>query len=375
MKKLKVLFLTNIPAPYRIEFWNELGKYVDLYVWFQALGNINVRWDISHINMNYKYDFLKEIRVHNDMRINPEIIRKLRSNTFDVYIMGGYSNPTEMLAIRWLKANRIPYILNSDGGFIKKDTILKGWIKRKFISSASLWLSSGSHCTDYLVHYGAKKEYVYEYPFSSVFTGSDQEIKRLSQNEKDEIKRQMGLNKIVVLTIGQLIYRKGIDILLEAFKTFDKNDVSLIIIGRGPLKEKFLKYIHENNMKNVLLMDFMNYFELGKYYQISDIFVFPTRYDIWGLVLNEAITFGLPVISSNVAGASYSLIKEAQNGYIFKSGDKQDLKNKLESLIYDEALRKEFGKASKMKAAEYTIGKMAAAHVEAINKFYREFME
>jgi len=365
----KVLIISNIPSPYKIDFFNELGKYVELTAWFESQNERNRKWEIKHIGDNFKYEFLKGITIRVSNHFNINVLKKLSKERFDVYVIGGYSTLTEIIAINWLKKNNVPFILCIDGGFIKNENKLMRFFKKKLISSATYWISSGRNCTKYLQHYGIKREEIIEYPFSSV-KYTDQEIKSISEREIINFRNKEGLNKIVLLTVGQFIPRKGIDLLLKAYENINCNEVSLVIIGEGPLKSNYMQYIKEKNIKNIIIKDFLQKEELINYYKISDIFIFPTRYDIWGLVINEAMEFGLPIISSDMAGAPYDLVRDGENGYIFKAGDIDELKSKIELLIKDETKRKIFSQKSLEIIKTYTIENMTKKYLEVIKRIY-----
>ena len=166
---MRVLFLTNIPSPYRVDFFNQLGKECDLTVLFERdkASDRDAKW-VSNNAKNYKEIFLKGRKLNSDGAISFDVIKWLNVKKFDIFVIGGYSTPTGMLAIQYLKFKKIPFVLNSDGGFIKKDKKMKYLIKKYFISSAKWWLSTGETTTEYLVHYGAKKEDTFVYPFTSI---------------------------------------------------------------------------------------------------------------------------------------------------------------------------------------------------------------
>ncbi|MCX8128919.1 MAG: glycosyltransferase family 4 protein [Clostridia bacterium] len=365
---LRVLYITNIPTPYRIDFWNELGKHVDLTVWFEAANYKHRKWDIRDLGLNFKYEFLKGLMFGAGRQFNIGMFRKLKQEKYDVLIISCYNSPSEMLVITWLNIKKIPFIFTSDGGFPKKDIKIKYLLKKYLISSAREWLSSGSNCTRYLNHYGADKELIFEYPFSVDFKVEGQTS--LTCEERLELKNRDNLNDVVVLTVGQFIHRKGIDVLLSAFKEIGNKNVSLVIIGDGPLKEEYGSYVSGNNLQNVVIKDFMQKDELVKYYKIADIFVLPTRYDIWGLVVNEAMYFGLPVIATNKTGAAFDLIEDGVNGYVVDSEDIGQLKSKLAYLIDNAEVRAEFSKKSFEKIQYYTIKNMVKQYLNAINKFH-----
>ncbi len=365
---MNVLFITNIPSPYRVEFFNELGKRCNLTVWFEAESEANRQWNVNKHAMSFKSLFLKGITVGMDKHVNWSIIKELKKSKFDIYIMGCYSSPTEMAAIRWLKSNRIPFLLNSDGGFVPQESKWKFRLKKYFISSASGWLSSGSQCTEYLKHYGANPEFIYEYPFSSL-SYSEEERVPMSPSKLRQFKLKESLKSKVILSVGQFISRKGFSELIESFEKLDGGDTSLVIVGGGPLKEQYRKIIAELRLKNVVLKSFMSREQLIEFYKAADVFVLPTRYDVWGLVVNEAMSFGLPVIATSKTGAAYTLIENGTNGYVVDESDTDGIILRCEFLLKHEQVRREFGEASMNKSGDFTVKKMVAAHLESFETF------
>jgi glycosyltransferase involved in cell wall biosynthesis len=109
---------------------------------------------------------------------------------------------------------------------------------------------------------------------------------------------------------------------------------------------------------------FVNQSELGKYYIAADVFVFPSLYETWGLVLNEAMQFGLPAVVSSGVGSDPDLVIEGRTGYGFAPGDSAALAGHLGRLVSDPALRAELGRNARAHAAGYTV----AASVRGIRQ-------
>ncbi|MGF7032846.1 glycosyltransferase involved in cell wall biosynthesis [Paenibacillus mucilaginosus] len=367
--KPKVMFMTNIPSPYRVDFFNELGKHCDLTVWFQAKNEANREWKVDGIGRHFQYKFLPGRTFGLDKHLNFSVWKELQRSRFDVHIMGCYSSPTEMMAIQWLRMRRIPFILNSDGGFpAPEESRFKRNLKKGLISSASFWLSSGKNCTEYLTYYGAKADQIHEYPLSSVHYTPEQ-LRPLSPERHAELKRRHNLKETVFLSVGQFIERKGLDLLLRSFRELNAPDASLLLIGGGPQEEEYRAYLKENQVENVVILPFLQKEELIEYYKVSDAFVLPTRYDVWALVLNEAIMFGLPLISTTMAGASHDLIEEGRNGYMIPVDDQQRLTSALRGILESPERRARFGERSLEIAARYSMDHMVDAHLKALERF------
>lgn len=360
-QKNRVLFLTNIPSPYRVDFFNELGKKCDLTVLFENMNSDerNSGWCKRNFG-NFNGIMLKGIKINKNKTICFGIRKYL--NKYNIIVVGGYSTPTGMLAIIYLNIKKIPYIINVDGGLIKKDSQLKYKFKKYFISSALAWLSTGERTNEYLIHYGAKKENIYKYSFTSI-KEEDVIKKILDKNQKRVIKNEIGIvEEKVVISIGRFIYSKGFDILLKASKKLNEN-IGIYIIGGEPTDE-YLEIKKDFDLKNIHFVEFKCKEELKKYYMIADLFVLPTREDIWGLVINEAMACGLPVITTDKCIAGLELIDEGVNGYIIPTNDINKLEEKINKILNNDLLMENMTKNNLEKIKKYTLENMALEHIK-----------
>lgn len=369
---MKVLFLTNIPAPYRVDFFNKLGQHCELTVWFEAANEANREWEVSGLGRHFQYKFLKGRTFGLDKHLNLSIVRELEAQPFDAYILGCYSSPTEMIAIHWLKLRRKPFILNSDGGFPGEERWLLRKLKSYLISSASLWLSSGSQCTRYLRHYGAPDDRIREYPLAAVELPPSKQSP-LPSADRSQLKAKHRLGEVVLLAVGQFIPRKGFDVLIRAFGRLQREDgaqsASLVLIGGGPEKTRYAQMIKEANIRNVILKEFMQQEELISYWQAADLFVLPTRYDVWGLVLNEAAAFGLPIVATERAGAAHDLVRDGENGFVVAPDDEDALVRSCLQLVRDRDLRARFGLRSRELAERYSMDRMVDRHMHILQEW------
>jgi len=361
MKK-KVLFITNIPAPYRIDFYNELGKCVDLTVLFEAKGASD-----QGIRFNYNYDKIENFRaifLSNDdikeRRIDWSIFKYLKYGKYDVIVTTNYSYFTEMAALIYLKLRRIPYYMETDGGIIREENVLKKSFKRFLVSGAKGYFSPSKSSDDYLVYYGARKDRIHRYPFTSL-KKEDILSCPLAAHEKTEYRNQLSINEeFMVLGVGQFIYRKGWDILLQAAAKLDK-DIGVYIVGGEPTDE-YLKQQKELELVNVHFSSFKTKEELKKYFMAADVFILPTREDIWGLVINEARAYGLPVITTDKCVAGLELVEDNMNGFLLSAEEADEIAEKINSLSANRTLCPQMGSASLKKISACTIEEMSVIH-------------
>lgn len=264
--------------------------------------------------------------------------------------------------------NKVPYIMNLDGAFIRKNFI-KNIIKRYLVTHAAGYFASGNHAAEYFKYFGADENKIYYHPFTSLH--ADEVLKEpLSETEKTRYKKKLGVDKSkMVLTIGQFIHRKGFDVLLEAWNKELDESCSLVIVGGGEEENQYRQYIADHNLENVQLVGFKQKEEIFEYYKAADLFVLPTREDIWGLVINEAMACGLPVISTNMCLGAVELIENGINGYIVPVNNSNELTEAMKKLLcVDSSV---IGIVNLQKITNYTYENVIKSHIQAINELVK----
>lgn len=363
-EKMRVLFLTNVPSPYRVEFFNQLGEFCELTVLYQKRRSSerDEKW-IGKSRNTFKSIYLKGISTGVDQTISFNVLNYLNKDKYDYFVICGLASPTEMIALTWCKIKKIPYYFESDGGFVKSGKGIKEAIKRFNLLGAKKYFSTGTIHDNYYISYGVSRDKIFHYPFSSVVY-EDILKKPISIEDKKILRDRCGYSyPILAITVGQFIYRKGMDILIKAWRNMPEN-CCLLIIGGKPIND-YIDIMKNNKNKNIRFIPFIEKDELSNYYRMSDFFVFPTREDIWGLVVNEALSFGLPVISSNRAAAAVELVKDSLNGFLFESENVEKLEEKLNNYIKLPAEDKYSMACNALNTAhEYTIEKMVSRHLE-----------
>lgn len=363
--KDKILILGSFPAPYRVEVFNGIASQYDADIFFYTDKDQNRSKD--YFVKKERYFVLS---CSDDKRIFNECLKNLRRYklviAYDWYLP--FAVKVELMCIFY----NIPYIINCDGAFLSDKVSLKKSIKECFKSffvkrAAKCW-ASGNYAKKYFLHYKAMECNIVKHNFTSLHT-EDILTAPVKKFEKDELKKELGLsNKKMVLSIGQFIYRKGFDVLLKAWENMD-NDFQLVIIGGGEEKDNYLHLIREHNLQNVKLIDFKPKADIFKYYMASDIFVLPTREDIWGLVINEAMACGLPIVATNKCIAAMELIKG--NGIIVDPDSTEQLKNAIYKILTDEKLYLEFANNSVRLIQGNTVDAIYKSHIDVINGFFR----
>ncbi len=362
----KILVLSSFPAPYRVDVFKGLAETFELDVFFETNKDQNRSKDFFVSNDEFQYNIVNEkdgsIKFYN-------CIKNLKSYdlvlAYDWYLE--YALRVEVKCM----IHRIPYIINCDGAFIVSAKTVKDKckevIKHFFVRHAVACLSSGKSATNYFKYYGALEKNIHEHPFTSLHKGDILQSPVLEE-EKKLLRKKLKLeDKFTVISVGQFIERKGFDTLLSAWKNISMNG-QLIIVGGGEERAKYEKMIVDYSISGVKMIDFIPKQELIKYYMASDVFVLPTREDIWGLVVNEAMAVGIPVITTERCNAGIELIENDVNGFIVPVNDIHQMADKIQWLMEHEDIVRFMGINNIKKIKNYTLEKIVESHKEVFLK-------
>lgn len=356
---MKVLWLTNIPSPYRVAFFNELGQFCELTVLFERKASAERDNSWKQFNTDhFRAVFLPGKPIGVAEAFCPSVIQYL-TRAYDRIVVTNFSDPTGMLAVQWLKLRRIPYCLESDGAFPGSGAGLKERVKRWIIAGAAQYFSTASVHDDYYRLYGAPTDRIVRYPFTSVHA-KDVLPEPVGTEKKAALRTALGMTEQrIVISVGQFIHRKGYDILMKACSVMDSS-IGVYIIGGKPTEE-YLNMARDLHLSNVHFVGFKVKDELNQYYMAADAFVLPTREDIWGLVVNEAMAKGLPVVTTDRCVAGLEMVKNGSNGMIVPVEDVQGIAQAVTEVID----RPDMAQHALEIARRYTIENMAGVHIRA----------
>ena len=330
---MKTLFVFNHPAPYKVHVFNKLSKLADIQVIFErTAASDRPESFYSENHYNFPVIFLKRGAFGRENTSSGELKKYIKEHhqEYDTIVMNGYSTIAEMKAIRFMIKNKIPYVLQINGGVIKKDNPIKKKLKTYFISHAAKYFSPCSEADKYLIHYGAKKANIFHYPYGNYFK-KDVLERPLTQEEKNNLRLKWHLPiGTLFVNASQFIERKNNIQLISLFK---ERDESLLLIGAGSQKEEYEQYIKEHEINNVMLMDFMEKKDLFEILSACDCFVTLSFEDIFGHTTLEALANGIPVISSNRVVSSLDIITDGENGFIVDLNKENQIKKALDNAL------------------------------------------
>ena len=365
---MKVLWLTFIPSPYRLSFFEELGKQCELTVLFERASSKTRKnnWD-DFVFRGYQATVLPGITIGGYDRLCLGVSKYLNCS-YDKIVISNPTSPTGILAAAILRMKRIPYVVESDGAFPTGRTGgIRQKLKRFVMASAQLCFSTAQLHDQYYQECGVKETQLRRYPFTSLFAKDVYTGEHITQQDREDAKRLLNMTEQrVVLAVGQFVHRKGFDILLEAARKLPR-DIGFYFVGDVP-PDSYTSFVTEHQLTNVHFLGFQKKEKIGLFYTAADLFVLPTREDIWGLVINEAMAYGLPVITTDRCIAGLELVTNDENGYIVPVGDVEQTAQRIGTILDDPALCASMGQCSLRRIQAYTFENMSNVHMAAFQE-------
>jgi glycosyltransferase involved in cell wall biosynthesis len=373
--KKKVFMVTNIPTPYRLPLFKVISeklatKEIVLKVIFGGPGYARRKWHMDFSQYIFSYHILKpwKFRIKNNQErtffLYPGLLRIILHEKPELIIVIGFSFATlQILLYKLITGKRYIIWSGSIHNIYVKRGFFRNIIRKCLISHASGFVAYGSKAKDYLISMGAPAERI-EIGINTTDTEFYfRETERLrSQVKKLPVKQ--------VLYFGYLTSRKRIDLVLYALARINKldRDFNFVIVGDGPKRDSIFKMAAKLGIADkVQFTGFKQKTEIPAYLAIADCFVFPSEYDIWGLVLVEAMAAGLPCISSVLSGATIDLIQEGETGFALDFSETEKVAERI-LWIFDhpEEATRIGANASRFIRENVNIEKSAAGFVRSI---------
>lgn len=345
----KVLYLTNIEVPYRVLFFNELAKLCDLTVMYERRKSANRdnKWASGEAK-SFRVEYLDGKDIGDEYGFSWKILN-LVQRKWDVVVVGCYNSKVQMLAMAYMRLHHIPYIINLDGEpFIEKG--IKAFVKKMMLGGANGYLTAGVKAGESLKAAIGDKRSVIPYYFSSL---TDEEI---AKNACCDMKRLR-----FVLVVGQYFDYKGMDVALACAKM--DSTIKYKFVGMGGRTGLFLQ---ENSPipENVEIIPFLQKEELNKEYQHCGVLLLPTRQECWGLVVNEAASFGTPIVSTWGSGAAVEFISDNYPQYLAVPSDVESLLECIKRCLNSD--NSFYSDYLKKKSKKYSIEIMLDKHVKLL---------
>jgi glycosyltransferase involved in cell wall biosynthesis len=357
LRPLNIVFYSIVPSPYQRNLFYALSQHpeINLQVYYlesgcadspwsrkalqpyeKVLPGLFLAWGLSRFHLNWHLPNLQGV---------------------DVVILNGYQNLTSQLLL-WFYTGRVPCVFWGE-----KIVAASGGIKGKL---QKILAQALKRCRA-IVAIGslAKQDYQHRFPHHSIFN-----IPYYCNLSDFQATVQRPRDPVTILFCGQMIERKGVDLLLQAFDRLLQTGVKarLLLVGREAELPEMLRSLSPQAKQHIEYAGFHDPEYLPQFFEQADLFVLPSRYDGWGVVVNQALGAGLPIICSDAVGAAADLVEPGVNGAIVPAGDVDALYTALAKYVCDSEAIATASQASLTKAMNWTPEVGAKRWIEVFEK-------
>lgn len=382
---VKVSIIATHPIQYQIPWFIELAKQdqIDLTVYYALMPDQNEQgvgfgipftWDIPLLE-GYRWKLLPNRNNSPSLRgffksSTPAIYEELAVRKPHIVIITGWQS-LPLLQALWASIRLgIPRIIRAESNALR---IRKWWVRilhRILLLQYNSFLAIGKANTEFYLGYGIPQGQIfpcYYFIDNRRFQEQSDQIRTKRENIRSEW--GIGNNTVCFLYAGKLEPKKRIMDLMQAFDIAVKTvrNIHLLVVGTGELMEEAERFTHENELP-VSFAGFLNQSEIARAYVAGDCLVLPSDFgETWGLVVNEAMSCGLPAIVSDRVGCGPDLIIDGETGYIFPFGDIHALSALLAQLSSDRKSLRTMGEKARQHIANYSIEKATDGTLQAID--------
>jgi len=338
-----VWVLTNAPSPYQVELFSAITAL--------ATVDLNVRFLRDSNDSGPPRDFPHHVcptwlalSSGDELRLHGGPIREAIFGQHDLFVLSGLYTSMTFLCCAWFLHCRgkrwalwweRPRARDPRRGqslLWKTVHAIKDSIRSWLLRSADLVIGIGTAAVAEYQAMGVSPDRLRMLPYSCDVSRFGQVDDTVRENERAKFGWS---NQLVLLFSGQMIHRKGVDVLLRAFERVAglHPDVVLRLLGDGEDRQQLEALVPADLKSRVRFEGHVPQPELPAHFAAADLFVFPSRHDGWAVVINEACGAGLPIVATRQTGAVHDLVREGENGFVVEADDVNSLVDCLQWCI------------------------------------------
>jgi glycosyltransferase involved in cell wall biosynthesis len=298
-----------------------------------------------------------------------DVVRVVSKEKFDVLWIHGYNSFSHLLAVLAQRVRRGSVLLREEQTLLAPRPRWKQTVKRAalpLILGPATAVYIGSENRRWLRRFGFPESRLFPAPYCVDGESLNRALTELPP--RSELREKLGLDTEtpVILTVARLAPEKQIDRLLDAFGLVRREQpCQLLIVGSGELEGALSDRVRRSAIPDVTFAGYLRQSEIPAAYAASDVFTLFSRYEPWGLVINEAMHCGLPVVASDQVGAAHDLVREGVTGHVVDHRDVGRLAERLRLLVADSELRARMGDAAREHARAWNYDRAADGIVTA----------
>ncbi|MCG6134894.1 MAG: glycosyltransferase family 4 protein [Nostoc sp. LLA-1] len=389
----KLAYFVSHPIQYQAPLLRFIAakKDIELKVFFYSNFSLKtyrdsgfgqcIQWDIP-LTEGYDYQFLKcwgSKQPTGILRqaIATDISQHLKQGKFDAVWVHGWSQISSLQVILISEYLGIPVLMRGESnGLQQSNNQLKSLVKNIFLTNIykkiAGFLYIGTLNYRFYQSYGIGENRLFLMPYT-VNNEYFQNQAALAQTNREDLRRSLNLDtgRPIILYAAKLIDVKRPQDLLEAYRLLSPDGVQepepyLLFVGDGSLRSQLESAAKETNWQSIRFLGFRNQSELPAFYNLCDVFVLPSSFEPWGLVVNEVMNAAKPVIASDQVGAAVDLIRDGKNGYVFPVGSVTELAECLKRIVNNPGNALQMGEHSLTRIQNWSFDEDYVALLQAI---------
>lgn len=368
LSEKKILMIFIEPTPYILDllekgFFDWKNKLEIIFLF----ENLSQNWNLKSYSI--PFEIIKSKKKISYILYNIFLKRK-----YKLIHVAGWNKPFILFLILISRFFLLPVVVESDTHLNTNTPIFKKIIKRCFypmlFKFPVFFLPGGTRQAKYLSYYGVKNEKMMNAQMTVDVTYITEYVNSIGVTERDKLRLEYGVQKndLVFLFVGRLLEYKGLRELIFAIQSIKDMRAKLWIVGSGELADAIK--LATQKFKQIFYLGRISGDLLWRIYHASDVFVMPSHDEPWGLVINEAMAAGLPIIVTQQVGCIDDLILEYHHGIIVQQKNVPALSEAMGYMLKNPEKRKLMGKNSTEKIATWTLKNEAKNIVASWTKSY-----
>ncbi|MFY7840590.1 MAG: glycosyltransferase family 4 protein [Lacibacter sp.] len=381
----KLAIITTHPIQYNAPLFRLLSERRKIavkvfYTWgqskekvYDARFGIERNWDVPLLD-GYEYEFINSTVSNPDSNrffgiINKGLYQRLLNEQFDGVLVFRWSVWSHLLLLQKLGKQPLLFF-RGDSHLLQQPAGWKRSWKRMLLQfvyrNVDVAFATGTHSRNYFLFSGIKpgKVTVAPHAVDNLFFSKDAVTRETAALQQ---RRQLGIpdEAVVFLYAGKFYHIKHLHLLIRAFMQMQTTQHRLLLVGNGE-QEAELKSLAAGH-PHILFQPFQNQSAMPVLYRTGDVFVLPSKSETWGLSVNEAMACERPVIVSDQCGCASDLVLPGQTGFIFESGNTEQLQQQLLKFP-NRAVAQKMGQTSAAFIQQFSLERIADAIEQTLLK-------
>lgn len=371
-KRWRLAYLVSHPIQYQAPLLRLIAQQpqIDLTVFFcsdfttrayrdKEFGQ-SIAWDVP-LTEGYRHEFLPSVGARDGASFLRPLVyglaRRLTEQKFDALWVHGWGYWSHIHAVFKAHSMGIRVLLRGEAGShlplgLPFKQVTKRVLLRHLFSRVNAFLAIGTRNREFYSAYGVDAQRLFSVPYA-VDNEFFQGMARDAAKDREALRASLGLEpgRPIILYASKLTERKRPHDILEAYVRLSADGRSeprpyLLFVGDGEMRQAIEDRARALGWRSIFFLGFKNQTELPRFYDLCDVFVLPSMNEPWGLVINEVMNAARPVIVSDQVGCVPDLVREGENGCIYRAGDIGALHDALHFVLGDEPRRVAMGKRS-----------------------------